>query len=109
MIMTSLLLCIISACISFQMLQNMLDESYHYRSLLSDIEKAETDFICRQRRQLDCDHTNTYGNSSFREPEVDMYCDLMDYLKIANSRLRNFQISLQYKVRYFRILNVHLI
>ena len=91
------------------MLQKMFDESHHYRSLLSDIEHTETDFICRLRGRLDCDHTNTSGNSSFREPEVDMYCSLMDYLKIANSRLRNFQISLQYKVRYFCILNVHLI
>ena len=90
------------------MLQNMLDESYHYRSLLSDIEYTETDFIYRLRGRLDCDHTNTCGNPSFRVPEVDMYCDLMAYLKIANSRLRNFQISLQYKVRYFRILNVGL-
>ena len=92
----------------------MLDESYHYSSLLTNIEKTETDFICRLKRELDCDSTTTCDyttasrNSSFRAPEEDLHCDLMAHMKIVNPRLQHFQTMLHFRVGYFRILNVHL-
>ncbi|KAI0219997.1 hypothetical protein LSAT2_028456 [Lamellibrachia satsuma] len=72
-------------------LRKLLTESYHYSHLVTNIKITETDYVCRLTRP--CNETITCGHSSTTtttQPEEDMYCHLMAYLRDTETALRYF-------------------
>ncbi|KAI0221695.1 hypothetical protein LSAT2_027032 [Lamellibrachia satsuma] len=73
-------------------LRKLLTESYHYSHLVTNITVNETAYLCRLTRQtgMPCNETIMCGLSTHRQPEEDMYCHLMAYLRDTEAALRHF-------------------